>query len=264
MTITYTPTDKIPLPHQDRGEKLPWERLYLAHEGEERTQDPEWDETLFNFKHHYRDFPNQTEPPITLELLASTAAALRPIFGAETGGKPERVREGVNALAAKQAFELLSECADLLNRAKFKEERLARLKKAYEAEAIRVQSVAEIKFNPGLKTITQYVNPQDSQPRFKAFLEVFYGEVLYYDDSPVPAPWMPPLLGMKTGEHKAWAAKVYETHQKRGFFEAEVVFYTQRFKFLEERGFLEKSTPRSLSRTKAKEKKQKAIVSKHS
>jgi hypothetical protein len=264
MRFRYTPTDEIPLPHQDRGEKLPWERLYLALEEEERCEDPGWDEAIRNFEHYYSDLPSQTDPPITFELLASTAAALRPIVGAKTGGKPDHERKGVNALAAKQAFELLSECAGLLTRAKVKEERLARLKKAYEAEAIRLQSAAEIKFNPGLKRITQYVSPQDSQPRFKAFLEVFYGEVFYYDASPVPNPWMPSLLGMKTGEHKVWAAKVYATHQNRGFFEEEVVFYTQRLKFLEERGFLEKSTPRSLSRTKANKKKQKAVVPKHS
>jgi hypothetical protein len=256
-----TPPEITP-PHQTT-ETLPWEALYAAHEEGGRYGDWEWEEETRRFNSFYGDYPNPIDPPITLDLLVSTAAALPPMFGVEKLVETDQGPKRATAVAAEEAYGLLSDCVRLMERAAFKKEKLAKLKASYDSQTMRHQEKGRIKLYEGLRRITDRSHRQDAQARFRGFLEVFYGEVLYNQEEAVVEPWMPGGLDVERGDFKIWAQRVYAFYQERGFWEEEVVFYAEKFKKLEERGFLKKSTYRSLSRTKTKKGKPSVAVSKH-
>jgi hypothetical protein len=128
--------------HQPR-EKLPWEALYAAYE-QGGCDDGGWMEETRRFHSFYCDYPDPIDPPITLDRLISTATALRPIFGEKKWIETKQGPKRATAVAAEEAYELLSDCVRLMRLADIKKERLAALKVAYDSQVKRYQGGGEV------------------------------------------------------------------------------------------------------------------------
>jgi hypothetical protein len=117
------------------------------------------------------------------------------------------------------------------------------------------------KLTQAVKTITGRESASDAKHYFRAFLEVFYGEVAFEETRGLQMLSSPPLMSfpIEEGKNKDWARDTYERYRVRGLREDEVVFLNKKYKELTEGGFFdEKSTQPPLSRTIAKKKKQEA------
>ena len=66
------------------------------------------------FHSFYCDYPDPIDPPITLDRLISTATALRPIFGEKKWIETKQGPKRATAVAAEEAYELLSDCVRLM------------------------------------------------------------------------------------------------------------------------------------------------------
>jgi hypothetical protein len=204
--------------------------------------------------------------PISLELLASTAAALRPLFGANGTTDKEVTKENKRVVA--HAYDLLRECGSLLSRVKNVAARLATLKERQRERRKLDEESLKIKLSDAVLTITGYTG--NHAPRyFRMFLEVFYGEVLAAQESPLLVAELsrPPFptyfeengewKQRKEGNYKQWATWTYERYQVHGLRKDEVTYLTGKFTELAEKGYLGKSTQGRFSPTKAKEPKTK-------
>jgi len=267
LSIRNTPNT----PRPDKDEKLPWGKLYNEFFERAANYEPdEWEnEERMERENLERDLRNEPSPPpmpISLELLASTAAALRPLFGANGATKEEVTKKNKRVVA--HAYDLLSECGSLLSRAEYAAARHAHLKERQRERRELDEKSLKIKLTDAVLTITGYKGPEHAKRYFRMFLEVFYGEVFAINEvecriniSWPPFPTHFDVNGEweehKKGNYKQWATWTYERYQAGGLRKDEVVFLTEKFTELTERGFIEKSTPRKHASTKAKKRKTK-------
>jgi hypothetical protein len=261
-----TPPGKPTAPKAPRDEKLPWEKLYEACLARIVPPKSEWDADekweISEIKRIYGEKLRTPPEGITLELLASTAVALLPV-------------EGVNAKnVVGHAFDLLFECGELLEGQARAQRQLEALKTRQKDRRELDAKSLRIKLSAAAHRVTGYKNATDALHNFKMFIEVFYGEVLADKTLQLLELRNPPLkypsfdaegnVKVEEGNYKTWVKDTYERYLERGLREDEVAYLAKKYKELKENGFLEKSTPRPLSRTKKKKQKQKASVLKHS
>jgi hypothetical protein len=255
------PPSKRNAPKAPKDKKLPWEKLYG--ECAERSVFPpenEWDEdeALENgfLEYLYGERLRTPPEPISLELLASTAAALCPRSGVNTQTE-EEVKE-LNKLAAAQAYGLLFECGELLKKGEFARKQLAELRRQQMQRRELDKKSLKIKLSDAVHTITGYTGSH-APNYFRMFLEVFYGEVAAEEMLGTLMLCRPPLLSssIEEGNYKQWATDTCERYQVHGLREDEVVYLTGKFTELAEKGYLGKSTQKRFSPTKAKETKTK-------
>jgi hypothetical protein len=247
-----TPPNKRNAPKAPKDEKLPWEKLYQAclHRAA-YPQENEWDEQaqleIKILEERFGEVLRTPPEPITLELLASTAVALLPVEGLDETN------------VVRRAYELLVLCGSELAIRKWAQEELAainrRQKERRELGKINLKS----KLTEAAQAITGRVSAEDAKHYFRAFLEVFYGEVAF-EETRGQMLSRPPLMSFPTeeGKNKDWARDTYERYLERGLREDEVAYLKGKYKELTEGGFFdEKSTSRPLSRTKAKKRQTK-------
>ncbi len=267
MTKANSPTS----PKAPEDEALPWEKLYDATiAGWEHP----WNEqknriieaNLQIFERCWGEYPVLPKAPISLELLISTATALRPMFGASD--RPPSEKDTPNEQAVREAYDLLFRCGELWRKA---EERAGARVAATTATFGKYRKV---RLSEAVKTITGYKSPVDANHYFRVLLEVLYGEALAWHERPELAALADedgelaknhflPIPFDERGDYKSYAAflqKFYET----GIPEEHVPKLAERFMKLIKEGFLKKSTSRPLSRTNSKKRKQKATRAKHS
>jgi hypothetical protein len=214
------------------------------------------------------DAPPPPPMPISLELLASTAAALRPLFGANGTTDKEVTKKNKRVVA--HAYDLLRECGSLLSRAEYAAARHAHLKERQRERRKLDEESSKIKLSDAVHTITGGYTGNHAPRYFRMFLEVFYGEVLAEEESPLPVaelsrPPFPPTYFEENGEwkqrkegnYKQWATWTYERYQVHGLRKDEVTYLTGKFTELAKKGYLGKSTQGRCSPTKAKEPKTK-------
>jgi len=267
-----TPPSKRNAPKAPKGEKLPWEKLYEECTEQRVNYEPDkWEDEermeRENLEHHLSDAPPPPPMPISLELLASTAAALRPLFGANGTTKEEVTKKNKRVVA--HAYDLLSECGSLLSRAEYAAARHAHLKERQRERRKLDEESLKIKLSDAVHTITGGYTGNHAPRYFRMFLEVFYGEVLAEEESPLPVAELsrPPFptyfdengewKQRKEGNYKQWATWTYERYQVHGLRKDEVTYLTGKFTELAEKGYLGKSTQGRFSPTKAKEPKTK-------
>jgi hypothetical protein len=259
LSIRNPDAPKPPKPPRDS--ELPWVRLYYYITDDWETPDDDDLEDSYeleNFDAVFAEYPVLPKAPLSLELLISTATALRPMFGVSAKTETEDGVEITNGLVVQEAYDLLLRCGELWGQAEYREQKRMELEKRQLARRERGQQ-KHIKFTEAVLAITGYAGPGDAKHYFKVFLEVFYGEVVAVDDEEMREPdaCMPCRWVAEAGNYRQWAAVTCESYKARGFWEDEVTFFTERFKKLTEGGFLEKSTSRPLSRARAKKRKTK-------
>ena len=240
-------------PKAPKDEKLPWEKLYQAClERAAYPQENEWDEQaqleIKILEERFGEVLRTPPEPITLELLASTAIALLPVEGVDETNVVHR------------AYELLVLCGTQLAIRKLAQEELAAINRRQRERRKLGKVNPKSKLTQAVKAITGRESASDAKHYFRAFLEVFYGEVAF-EEMRGQILSRPPLMSfpIEEGKNKDWARDTYERYRVHGLREDEVVFLNKKYKELTEGGFFdEKSTQPPLSRTIAKKKKQEA------